>query len=72
MTNPYFLDRVAREATHCAKAVDELAKKLRGLDPAGEKLAEDVIDTLIKLAYDAMAETQPIEINARNKKKKEH
>lgn len=61
MTNPYFLDRVAREATDCATAARELADKFRGIDPAGEKLAEQICDTLIALAYDALGETQPIE-----------
>lgn len=68
MTNPYFLDRVAREATDCATAARELADKFRGVDPAGEKLAEHICETLIALAYDALGETQPIEINARKKK----
>ena len=68
MVNPFFLDRVAREATDCAKAARELADRLNSHgDEAGERLAEAVTETLIKLAYDALGETQPINPPPRKK-----
>ena len=55
-----FFDRVARETTHCAKAVDEIANTLRALDspPAAVALTESVIDMLVQLAYASLEQAQ--------------
>lgn len=58
-----FYSRVSRDAGNSAKAVMQMADRFRELgDTAMAGVADDVSQTLGRLAYDAMTTTQTISV----------
>ena len=57
MADSVFLDRVVRDATQAARAVDSLVVAIRDDQPEATQLAESVINSLIRLAFDALDES---------------